>query len=141
MKRLPLAFRCERRWAEMEGGGEVVRRCTDCGCDVVNLSSLDEETARTLLAQRRTTGCVSYRWVRGEIVFSKVRNAVAAAAAAAVFLAAAPGSADTALPAPQVKPPQRQSKGKGDAAKKRSGVKRPKKERDHGEDDGGPLAF
>ena len=57
MRKLPLAHSCDRRWAEMEGRSDVVRRCVDCGCDVVNLSALDETTARALLEQQTTQAC------------------------------------------------------------------------------------
>ncbi len=108
MRKLPLAYSCDRRWAEMQGGGTVVRRCGDCGCDVVNLSALDEETAHALLEQRRGVACVRYRVERGQIVFAKVRRAVAMAAAAAVLLTAAAAGADTSIPNP---PPRRRSSG------------------------------
>ena len=82
----------------MQGGGGTVRRCGDCGCDVVNLSSLDEETARALLEQQRAVACVRYRVERGQIVFAKVRRAVAMAAAAAVLLLPPAAGADTSIP-------------------------------------------
>jgi hypothetical protein len=107
----------------MKGTSDVVRRCLDCGCDVVNLSALDEESARSLLAQQTATSCVRFRYVRGEVVFSRVRRAVATAAAAAVLLAAAAGSADTATPTPAPRP-----RGKGEPKKRPTTEKPPKKE-------------
>jgi hypothetical protein len=110
----------------MEGDG-TVRRCGGCGCDVVNLSSLDEASARELLSQRTAEVCVSYRHARGKIRFARTRNALAVAAAAAVLLAGAPGRADTSVPPPK---PQREKKHKAPK-------KKPKPRAD--EDDMGAL--
>jgi hypothetical protein len=100
MRRLPLAYQCDRRWAEMDGDG-VVRRCHDCERDVVNLSALDEATARTLLAGQTETACVRYRHEGGRIVFARKVRELAVAAAAAVLLASVPAGADTTTPPPQ----------------------------------------
>ena len=121
MRKLPLAYDCNRRWAEMEGGGTTVRHCGDCGCDVVNLSSLDEVTASALLEQQRDVACVRYRVERGRIVFAKVRRAVAMAAAAAVLLLPPVAGADTSIPNP---PPRRRATG---PVKKPPPLRTPKK--------------
>jgi hypothetical protein len=132
MRRLPLAYSCDRRWSEMDGGGDVVRRCEDCGHDVVNLSALDELTARSLLEQQTAPACVRYRYERGRIVFARARRGLAMAAAAAVLLAAAPSIADTSAPPPP--PPPRRRETKPD--KKRHEAPAPKKAHDPSEDDG-----
>jgi hypothetical protein len=111
MRRLPLAFSCDREWSEMSGDA-TVRSCDDCGCQVLNLSSLDEESAGTLLAEPRGRVCVRYRSRRGKILFSKARNALAAAAAA--LLIASSAAADTSVP-----PPQPGKRVKAPAAEKR----------------------
>jgi hypothetical protein len=115
-------------------GGAVVRRCHDCSCDVVNLSSLDELTARALLEQQTAPACVSYRYQRGKIVFAKTRRTLAMAAAAAVLLAAVPGGADTSKPSPA---PQRRRE-KRHAKKPAPPAPSPKKPEDD-LDDGGLL--
>ena len=100
MRRLPLAYSCDRRWDELDGG-DVVRRCDGCARDVVNLSALDEPTARTLLAERTTKACVRYRHEGGRIVFARRVRGLAIATAAVVLLSAIPAVADTATPEPQ----------------------------------------
>ena len=106
MRRLPLAYSCDRRWDEMDGDG-AVRRCHDCERDVVDLSTLDEATARTLLAERTTTACVRYRHEGGRIVFARRVRELAVAAAAAVLLGGAPAGADTTTPPVHEPPPAR----------------------------------
>jgi hypothetical protein len=101
MRRLPLSYSCDRRWSEMEGG-DAVRTCHDCDCPVVNLSSLDESSARTLLRESTGPACVRYRYRGGHIVFAKARRALAIAAAAAVLLGP-PARADTTPPPPRGK--------------------------------------
>jgi hypothetical protein len=132
MRQLPLAYRCDRRWSEMTGRSGVVRRCGDCGCDVVNLSALDERSARELLEQQTEEKCVRYRYVRGEIVFAKMRRTMAIAAAAAVLLATTPGGADTSTPNPPA-PTRRRAKEHG---KKRTDGNPPAKHGQYDEDDG-----
>jgi hypothetical protein len=100
MRRLPLLYRCDRRWADMDGDG-VVRRCHDCERDVVNLSALDEATAATLLREQSVTACVRYDCAPGSTIkFARRAGTLAVAAAAAVLLAAPVAGADTATPGP-----------------------------------------
>jgi hypothetical protein len=99
MKKLPLVYECERRFDEMHGDA-TVRHCDDCDRKVVNLSSLDEKSARSLLAQRSAPVCVHYRHLDGKIQFAKRTRAVAFAAAAAILLASAPARTDTSPPEP-----------------------------------------
>jgi hypothetical protein len=126
MRRLPLAYHCDRRWAEMEGDG-AVRRCHECERDVVNLSALDEATARTLLDGRTTTACVRYRHEGGRIVFARRVRQLAVAAAAAVLLGTTPAAADTTTPQPQPHPPA-PSRHKRGEDKKRTPPPAPKKD-------------
>lgn len=102
MRRLPLAFECDRNFQDMRGDN-TVRHCDDCDRKVVNLSSLDEKSARSLLAQRTAPVCVHYRKVDGKIEFAKRTRAVAFAAAAAILLASAPARTDTSPPEPPKK--------------------------------------
>jgi hypothetical protein len=127
MRHLPLAFSCDRQWSEMTGDA-TVRSCHDCGCQVLNLSSLDEESASTLLAEGRARVCVRYRSRRGKVLFSKTRNALAVAAAA--LLIASSAAADTSVP-----PPQPGKRAKVEAPKKRAAMK--KKNPRHDDDDVG----
>jgi hypothetical protein len=117
MRRLPLAFSCDRPWSEMQGSSSV-RSCDDCGCKVLNLSSLDEESAKELLARRQGRVCVRFRSRKGKVVFSKVRRAVAVAAAA--LLIASPAAADTTPPPA----PEKRSKSSEHKTKKLPNKKR-----------------
>jgi hypothetical protein len=127
MKRLPLAYDCPLRFADMEGG--TVRHCQECDRDVVDLSSLDEASARTLLSERTVQACVRYRVVGGRIAFARTRQILAVAAAAAVLLAAAPSHADNTTPPPKEAPP---------APTKKRAAKKPKKH-EHSDDKMGLL--
>lgn len=83
----------------MEGEG-VVRRCHDCHRDVVNLSALDEATAKALLAEQTSGACVRYRQERGRIVFARKVGRLAVAAATVALLGGTAAQADTSTPGP-----------------------------------------
>lgn len=105
---LKLIYECDRRWEEMPGDSRV-RKCDECDHAVVNLSALDEASARALLERDRGGLCVRYRVKRGHVVFAKVARGVALAAAAAVMLAAEPARAADPPPSP---PPLRKKQSK-----------------------------
>src|SRR6516225_5688276 len=135
MRRLPLVYSCDRRWSELEGDG-VVRHCHHCDREVVNLSALDEATAKTLLAEQRVTACVRYDHKSGRVVFARRAGELAVAAAAALLLAAVPAGADTTTPHPHPSPapaPRRQKRGDD---KKRPPPPAPKKTDDDGSEGG-----